>query len=79
MSSKIHIKTFGMISELVGSDSFEMENPGSSAALKQRLFELYPALQTMKFTIAMDKKIISVDTDISQGKEIALLPPFSGG
>jgi molybdopterin converting factor small subunit len=79
MSSLIHVKTFGMISELVGSDSFEMDNPGSSAGLRQRLYELYPALQTIKFTIAMDKKIISVDADISQGKEIALLPPFSGG
>ncbi len=79
MSGQIHIKTFGMISELVGSDSFEMDNPGSLGELKQRLYKLYPSLQTIKFTIAMDKKIISVDADISQGKEIALLPPFSGG
>ena len=68
-----------MISELVGSDSFELQNPGSSEVLKNQLFELYPGLKTMTFTMALDKKIISGETDISKGKEIALLPPFSGG
>jgi len=79
MPDLIHIKSFGMISELIGSDSLEMENPGSSEALKLRLYEQYPALRSMKFTLALDKKMILSDTDISNGKEVALLPPFSGG
>jgi molybdopterin converting factor small subunit len=29
--------------------------------------------------MALDRKLLQADTDISQGQEIALLPPFSGG
>jgi molybdopterin converting factor small subunit len=33
----------------------------------------------MTFRMAVDRKIIQAETDISAGQEIALLPPFSGG
>lgn len=79
MPHLIHIKAFGMVAETIGSDSLEMENPGSSAVLKRQLVEQFPGLKSMKFSLALDKKMIQADTDISQGKEIALLPPFSGG
>lgn len=79
MSSKIHIKAFGMITEKIGKASIEVENPGTSLALKKQLEAQFPGLKSMKFSLAVDKKMIQEDTDISQGKEIALLPPFSGG
>ncbi len=79
MPDTIHIKVFGMIAELIGSDSIEMKNPGSSELLKNQLFERFPGLKSMKFSMALDKKLIQAETDISEGREIALLPPFSGG
>ncbi|MBC6365900.1 molybdopterin synthase sulfur carrier subunit [Algoriphagus sp. AK58] len=75
----MQIKAFGMIAEAIGSDSLEIENPGTSLALKKQLEAQFPGLKSMKFSLAVDKKMIQEDTDISQGKEIALLPPFSGG
>ena len=79
MPNTIHIKAFGMVAEKIGTDSLVMENPGSSEALKQKLFERFPDLKPLKFSVALDRKMLQMDTEISSGAEIALLPPFSGG
>lgn len=79
MPNIIHIKAFGMVAEKIGTDSLEMENPGSSEALKKRLIDRFPELKTIKFSLALDKKMIQTDAELTSGAEIALLPPFSGG
>ena len=79
MPDRIHLKAFGMLAEKMGTDSLEIENPGSSEMLKQQLLAQFPELKDMTFRMAVDRKIIQAETDISAGQEIALLPPFSGG
>jgi molybdopterin converting factor small subunit len=79
MPDRIHLKAFGMLAEKMGTDSLEIENPGSSELLKQQLLAQFPELKDMTFRMALDRKLLQADTDISQGQEIALLPPFSGG
>jgi molybdopterin synthase sulfur carrier subunit len=79
MPDRIHLKAFGMLAEKMGTDSLEVENPGSSEVLRRQLLQQFPALQSLTFRMALDRKLLQTDTDISQGQEIALLPPFSGG
>jgi molybdopterin converting factor small subunit len=79
MPDRIRLKAFGMLAEKMGTDSLEIENPGSSEMLKQQLLAQFPELKDMTFRMAVDRKIIQAETDISAGQEIALLPPFSGG
>ena len=79
MPNYISLKAFGMLAEKIGADSLEIENPGSSEALRWLLLEQFPALQPLTFRMAVDRKLIQAETDISAGQEIALLPPFSGG
>jgi molybdopterin converting factor small subunit len=79
MPDRIHLKAFGMLAAKMGTDSLEIENPGSSEVLKQQLLAQFPELKGMTFRMALDRKLLQADTDISQGQEIALLPPFSGG
>jgi molybdopterin converting factor small subunit len=79
MPNTIQIKAFGMIAEKIGTSALEMENPGSADALKQQLFERFPELKSLKFSLALDRKMLNSDAKISSGAEIALLPPFSGG
>jgi molybdopterin converting factor small subunit len=79
MPNRIRLKAFGMLAEKMGTDSLEIENPGSSEVLKQQLLAQFPELKDMTFRMAVDRKIIQAETDISAGQEIALLPPFSGG
>ncbi len=79
MPNYIRLKAFGMLAEKLGVDSLEIENPGSSDALRRLLLQQFPALQSLTFRMAVDRKLIQAETDISAGQEIALLPPFSGG
>jgi molybdopterin converting factor small subunit len=79
MPSYIRLKAFGMLAEKIGAVSLEIENPGSSEVLRRQLLQQFPALQSLTFRMAVDRKLIQAETDISAGQEIALLPPFSGG
>ena len=79
MPNQIRLKVFGMLAEKLGADSLEIENPGSSEALRRQLLLQFPSLQSLTFRIAVDRKIVQAETNITAGQEVALLPPFSGG
>jgi molybdopterin converting factor small subunit len=79
MTNIIHIKAFGMVAEKMGKVSMDLENPGSTEALKNQLFEQFPELKSMKFSLAVNKKMVLEDSVLASGAEVALLPPFSGG
>lgn len=79
MPNLIHIKAFGMVAEKIGKTSLELENPGSTDALKTLLFDQFPELEAMKFSLAVNKKMVVEDCELVSGAEVALLPPFSGG
>lgn len=79
MENQITLKAFGMIAEKLGADQLRLENPGNSHKLKNELFTKYPELEGLKFNLAINKKMVSEETDIPIGAEVALLPPFSGG
>lgn len=72
------IITFGQIAEL-SSSKIIFDNLVDTDSLRHKLVETYPALLNIKYAIAVDKKIVSDNTLISETSEIALLPPFSGG
>jgi molybdopterin converting factor small subunit len=77
--SQLTIKSFGIISDILGQESIEMDFEISSKLLRDRLIETYPKLQSMTFSIAVNKVIHSESIVLNEGDEIALLPPFSGG
>lgn len=79
MSNIIYIKAFGMVAEKIGKVSMDLENPGSTEALKNQLFAQFPELKSMKFSLAVNKKMVLEDSELVSGSEVALLPPFSGG
>jgi molybdopterin synthase sulfur carrier subunit len=79
MPNLIHIKAFGMVAEKIGKDALQLENPGTTEALKTLLFEQFPELEAMKFSLAVNKKMIQGDSELEADVEVALLPPFSGG
>ncbi len=76
---KLTIKYFGLLAEITGCNeemySFSKETIGE---LVQELTIKYPELQSKDFQVAHAMEIADKDTPITH-KEIALLPPFSGG
>lgn len=79
MPNTIHIKAFGMVAEKIGVAELAMDHSGDSAELLNALLVKYPVLKTVKFTLAVNKKIVNGHQGIPENAEIALLPPFSGG
>jgi molybdopterin converting factor small subunit len=79
MPNTLHIKAFGMVAEKIGTTEFAMDYSGDSAELLDTLQVKFPELKTVKFTLAVNKKLVNGKQGIPENAEIALLPPFSGG
>lgn len=79
MPNTLHIKAFGMVAEKIGKSEMTLDHTGDSAELLAALLVKFPELKTLKFTLAINKKIVNGNQEIPENAEIALLPPFSGG
>ena len=75
----IHIMLFGQLAEITGVDTLTLENSHDTDGLVKTLKITYPALMNTTFVIAVNKKIISSNTILTDQCTVALLPPFSGG
>lgn len=76
---KISVRAFGMIAEKIGSGQIQLTGISTVEELLDSLFEKFPDLKNMKFSIAINKQLVSGNAPIPADSEIALLPPFSGG
>ena len=72
------IKAFGNLTEIIGTAEVELE-ARDSASLQAALVQRFPQLRDRKFAIAVNKQLISENTDFKEQDVVALLPPFSGG
>lgn len=76
----IKLLYFAQISEKVGKSSEEIEFSGyNTEDLMKQLYVTYPKLEGLTFKIAVDQVLINENTDLKNGDEVALLPPFAGG
>ena len=80
---KIRILAFATAREAIGSGQIELEVAEGSELtdLADLLKDQFPALEPIwaRLAIAVDGKISSTSTTLSEGIEVALLPPVSGG
>lgn len=76
---KLKIKAFGMLAEKLPASEFEFPYFEDTAQLLSGLYEQFPQLQDLKFSLAVDKQLIQEKFKLHGKEEIALLPPFSGG
>ncbi len=80
---KISVLLFAGLRDAVGAPRVEMELPESATPrrladnLAERYPKLRPHLHAMAF--AIDGEFVSGDTVLQNAKELALLPPVSGG
>lgn len=74
----VKIILFGRLIDIAGS-SLSLENVADTNSLVNALHILYPALGDAKYAIAVDKRVVSENTELTESSIVALLPPFSGG
>lgn len=76
---EINLLAFGQIAEITGQSAWKISGVKDINSLINKLEEEFPALVKMKYSIALNKKVIQENTAITENDTIALLPPFSGG
>lgn len=76
---KVNVLFFGILTDLVGSNSKEVEDVENIRQLKSWLWKNYPKTKDMDFQVAINQNIIDGKVELKDGDEVALLPPFAGG
>ncbi|APS37406.1 molybdopterin synthase sulfur carrier subunit [Salegentibacter agarivorans] len=73
------VKAFGMIAEKLPEQEFEFPKKKDTEELLNSLYNEYPDLKELDFSLAVNQQLIQQNTSLEGNEEIALLPPFSGG
>ena len=76
---QIKILAFGQVAGVTGNFLMLDESIKDTESLKSILHQRYPALSDMKYSLAVDKKMIHENVELKENVTVALLPPFSGG
>lgn len=75
----IEVLTFGQIRDITGNSILHFRDIPDTDTLRSRLGDAYPAINTVPFSIAVNKQMIQKNTLLADRATVALLPPFSGG
>ena len=80
---KLHVRLFARARDLAGADRVAVELPAGAtvADLREQLAAQCPALADLigKSAVAVDDEFAGDGHTLTDGAEIALLPPVSGG
>lgn len=71
------IMAFGKIAEITGKEFSVTAN--DTETLKEILTGKFPELSTIKYAVAVNKKLTAGNTELKAGDTVALMPPYSGG
>ena len=76
---EIDVLTFGQITDIIKEAKLKISGAENTDELIKLLENNYPALQSNKYSIAVNKKMIHENTALHNEDTVAILPPFSGG
>jgi molybdopterin synthase sulfur carrier subunit len=76
---QVQVMLFGQLTDIAGNNTIVVDDVSDTDELVQVVNTLYPAITSIKYIIAVDKKAIQANTTLNQRSNVALLPAFSGG
>lgn len=80
---KIRLLAFASAGDALGASEMDLEMPDGSRVtdLRQRLDRDHPRLAPLwpRLAVAVDGRVVSLEAPLTDGAEVALLPPVSGG
>lgn len=76
---KTDILLFGQLAEVVGCTQMTLEGVSDTNKLMEEMHKQFPALAQSKYVVAVNKQVITKNTQLSNNSIVAILPPFSGG
>ncbi len=75
---QINLIIFGQLCDLLG-ENLVLNNIADTDSLSSVLNKKYPELADSKYMMAVNKKLVTANTLLTNNSTIALMPPFSGG
>ena len=77
----IIVKYFGMLVEQTHKqqETLEFSENSTVKTLESIILSKYPLLKNSSYNIALNQKIVTKKSILSNGDELAFLPPFAGG
>lgn len=76
---KIQLRTFGAVSDLLKDTTIEIEDAASIRDLRHAVLRKYPELSQQYFRMAIGTRMAEDDSELMDGDEVSLMPPFAGG
>ena len=76
---KVRVIFFAQLESMAGTKELLLENIKDTNSLQERLEQIYPEMIGKPYVIAVNKDIVNDNTTLSDGNNVAFLPPFSGG
>jgi len=76
---RVKVLIFGQLTDIILESEIYLNEVSDRDELVNKLVQQYPALADSKYAIAVDRKVITQNTRLTDECTVALLPPFSGG
>ena len=70
---------FGVLAEVTGTTFLNYTGVKTLSDLRQRITDRHPEIAHYNYRIAVNSLFTDDDCTLSDGDEVALLPPFAGG
>jgi len=76
---QVKVLFFGVLAEVTGTSCKHYTEVKSISDLKMRIQDDFSEVVHYNFRIALNNEIINSDSQLKNGDEVALMPPFAGG
>lgn len=70
---------FGRLKDVIGKESIIFDRIEDIDSMRRNLFDSFPEMSNEIFAVALNQEIVNGNRKISDGDEIAFLPPIAGG
>jgi molybdopterin converting factor small subunit len=74
----VKIQLFGQLKQIAGTAELTTDAADTDELVKEMIIR-FPKLENLPYLIAVNRNIVQGNTPITEGEELALLPPYSGG
>jgi molybdopterin converting factor small subunit len=76
---EVNVLFFGVLAEVTGTSFKTYRDVESLGELRLRIQDDFPEIVHYSYRISVNNEITDLDPLLSDGDEIALMPPFAGG
>jgi sulfur-carrier protein len=75
----VRVLFFGRLKDIIGKESIIFDSIEDIDSVRRNLFDSFPGMSNETFAVALNQEIVNGNKKISDGDEIAFLPPIAGG